>query len=245
VRENGTADSWDAERDPSPEQRAGSHQGPLVVYPIDRSTATPLTATCPTDVMRNTLGVGPCQYILACEGLAAQGDPTPNSVMGWVEKQFEQKKDKKAADDLKERLDQMTKHVADAQARIDRYAESAAQVRKALAGQPGADQFLPILDDLARFAAAGRSPAAVPAHTRELAGEVLALIGQENAIAPCRPLGEQLRAIGAVQDRALAKCRMMVRRLQAQGRTIAAGDPAKAKLAQEVERLAERILHNE
>jgi hypothetical protein len=240
VRENGVADSWDNERGPSPEQIAGTHRGPLIVYPIDRSSATPLTASCPTDVMRNTLGVGPCQYILACEGLGSQGDPTPNSVMNWVEKQFEQKKEKKAADDIKERLEQMAEHVAHARSRIDHYAEFAGQVRKRLR-QP-AHPLQSIVDDLDRFVAAGLTPAASPDRARQLASDVSALIGQQNVLATCRRLGEELRSIGAVQDSALAKCRMAVRRLRQQGRTIVASQSAEAGLAQEIQGLAEQTL---
>ena len=194
--------------------------------------------------MRNTLGVGPCQYILACEGLASQGDPTPNSVMGWVEKQFEQNKQRKAADDIQERLTQMTKHVADARSRIERYNQFAAQVTKTLAGKPGADQFRATLGDLERCAAAGLGPASAPDRARQLADKVAALIVAENDLAACQSLGQELRAIGAVQDRALATCRMMVRCLQAQGRTVAASQSSDASLAQEVRRLAEQMLQN-
>ena len=48
---------------------------PLVVYAMDRSRATPLTAFCPIDVLRSTLGVGPCQYILQTEGLRLRSQP--------------------------------------------------------------------------------------------------------------------------------------------------------------------------
>ena len=118
VRGDGVADSWDRESGPRPEQAAQPEAGVLLEYALDRSAATPLTVNLPTDVMRNTLGVGPCQYILACEGLGAQGDPTPNAVMTWVERQFEQKKEKKAAEDIQERLDVMVSHVAEAHARL-------------------------------------------------------------------------------------------------------------------------------
>jgi hypothetical protein len=241
-RENGMADSWDATLGPGPGQTEGNHEGPLLVYPIDRSPATPLTATCPTDVMRNTLGVGPCQYILACEGLGAQGDPTPNSVMNWAEKLFEQKKDKNAADDIKERLELMTQHIADARSKIQRYADFSAQVRLTLADRVAPYQV--ILDDLARVSAAGLTPASAPAHARELAAKVLALVGQAKPLSECQQLGQQLRAIGTVQDAALAKCRMGVRRLRAQARDIAAQQPASASLAEQVQRLAEQILKN-
>jgi hypothetical protein len=42
--------------------------GPVLIYPINRLTETPVDAYTAVDVMRNTLGVGPCQYILDVEG---------------------------------------------------------------------------------------------------------------------------------------------------------------------------------
>jgi hypothetical protein len=239
VREHHLADSWDLARGLG--QATGKHEGPLLIYPIDRSSATPLTVSCPTDVMRNTLGVGPCQYILACEGLAAQGDPTPNSVMNWVEKQFEQKKEKKAADEIKERLGLMTEHVAHARGRIQRYAEFSGEMRKLLAGKAELTAFLPMVDDLDRFAAAGLG--ASPDSARRMAAEVSTLIGKENALAACGRLGEQLRGLGAVQDGALARCRMAVRRLGKQAQTISAQNPDEAARVKEVRDLAEQFLN--
>ena len=43
-------------------------RGPVVVYPINRVEQTPLDVYTVVDVMRNTLGVGPCQHILDVEG---------------------------------------------------------------------------------------------------------------------------------------------------------------------------------
>ena len=79
----------------------------MVVYAMDRTRATPLTTFCPIDVLRNTLGVGPCQYILQTEGLATDANPTPDNVMTWIEKQFKRKKEKSAAGEIRELLDQM------------------------------------------------------------------------------------------------------------------------------------------
>lgn len=42
--------------------------GPTIIYPINQSADTPLSDFTVTDVVRNTLGVGPCQYILDLEG---------------------------------------------------------------------------------------------------------------------------------------------------------------------------------
>jgi len=242
VRENGVADSWDREAGPGPEQVGTRQAGFLVVYPLDRSAATPLTAICPTDVMRNTLGVGPCQYILAVEGMSAQGDPTPKNVMNWVEKQFELKKDKQAAADISQRLEQMTRHVGEARARIERYRQAAERLRQLLAGQPRAEPLRVILGDLDRFAAAGLAPTASPEQAKQLAAGVTALIGKDDALASCRRLGEQLRSLGAVQDATLARCRMAIRRLKQEARALAANQPEAASLGHQVQGLAEEIL---
>ena len=244
VRERNEADSWDAERGPAPEQSAGKHEGPLLNYLIDRTTATPLTATCPTDVMRNTFGVGPCQYILACEGLGSQGDPTPNSVMGWIEKQFQQKKQRKAAEDIKERLGHMTKHVEDARAKVRKYEEFALRIQTMLEGKTGVESLRSTAAELSRFAAAGLTAESAPERARQLAGEVVSLLGKDNAPAECQVLGEQLRSIGAIQDRALARCRMSVRRLRQEARIIAGEQLAAAASIHEVQLLAEQILQN-
>lgn len=242
VRQNGVADSWDMDRGPEPGQTAGKHQGPRIVYPMDRTPATPLTVSCPTDVMRNTLGVGPCQYILACEGMGAQGDPTPNSVMNWVEKQFAQKKERKVADDIAERLEQMAKHVAEARSRIGGYAAFASHVRKLLGDKPTSDPLRSMVDDLDRFVAPGLAPAASPERIKELAGKVSALIGKENALSECQRLGGEMRSIGAVQDGTLAKCRMAVRRLRQEGRTLGIDQTQDTALGNELRRLAEQML---
>jgi hypothetical protein len=42
--------------------------GPVLIYPITRLADTPLTSYTPVDIMRHTLGVGPCQHLLDVEG---------------------------------------------------------------------------------------------------------------------------------------------------------------------------------
>ncbi len=241
VRADALAHSWDLEKGPA--QEDPQNRGPVILYPLDRSPSTPLTATCTTDVMRNTLGVGPCQYILSCEGMAAQGDPTPNSVMGWVEKQFEQKKQKKAADEISERLEIMNHHVAEAHARIERYAEFASGARKALSD--GGQAFLPIVEGMQQLTAAGLASAASPARSRELANQVLALVSREDVLPECRRLGQELRALGTVQDSTLAKCRMSVRRLLAQARSLCAAQPQSTEDAKRIQGRAEQMLRNQ
>src|SRR5207248_7609761 len=46
--------------------------GPAVIYPLGRANATPLDAFTVVDIVRDTLGVGPCEYILDLEGQQGQ-----------------------------------------------------------------------------------------------------------------------------------------------------------------------------
>jgi len=54
-------------------------KGPIesvLVYPSDRKKETPLSTFTPVDIVRNTLGVGPCEYVLDREGLQGRSANT-------------------------------------------------------------------------------------------------------------------------------------------------------------------------
>ena len=207
VRDDGLAVSHDVEDAPVPRR----HAGPIVVYPLDRTRATPLTVICPIDVLRNALGVGPCQYVLAMEGMGTDAPATPAAVTQWVERQFKRRRARRKADEIRERLRQMTRHMAATQARIARYTAFAKQARALGAGLgPHAQALGRILDHLD-----GHMPKPVQAsHLNTMAAKIGKLIGQPNAHTAVATLCEQLRAIGTAQDRSLAHCRMAARRLK-------------------------------
>jgi hypothetical protein len=50
------------------EHKKVSFEGPAVIYPLTRLSDTPVEWYTPVDVVRNTLGVGPCQHLLDVEG---------------------------------------------------------------------------------------------------------------------------------------------------------------------------------
>lgn len=222
----------------------------LLVYALDRNRETPLATFCPVDVLRNTLGVGPCEYILQTEGLATETNPTPNNVMTWVEKQFGRNRQKKAADEIQDLLGQMVVHVGHTQARIERYGKFAQEV-DAVLGQrrldpPGLAQVAPlraIAAGVAQHAAAFSRRTPPPAQlTRQLADQVVGLIDRENSTAQCEQLGVELRAIGASGDRSLAQCRMACRWLQQSAAMLAEDTPAQAALAGEVQTRVRQLL---
>jgi hypothetical protein len=50
------------------ENKRATFDGPVLIYPITRLAETPVECYTPVDIVRATLGVGPCQYILDVEG---------------------------------------------------------------------------------------------------------------------------------------------------------------------------------
>jgi hypothetical protein len=60
-------------------------KGPMefvLVYPSDRNRETPLATFTPVDIVRNTLGVGPCEYVLDREGLQGRSANTGRRSFG-------------------------------------------------------------------------------------------------------------------------------------------------------------------
>jgi len=218
--------------------------GKYIIYPLDRTKATPLTEFTPVDILRNTLGVGPCQYILETEGLASADNPTPEQVMTWIEKQLKKKGGKDAADDVRERVKAMAELVGRTESRIKRYADFAAEMKQLLASDDSETglKLKATADALAQAAAAGLAATEPPGRVAKLADAVAGLIGKDTAAADLAAPAAEVRSIGAGQDRALAKSRMAVRWLRCQARRVAEEEPRHKGLAAAIEARADAVL---
>jgi hypothetical protein len=199
-----------------------------VIYPLERSRTTPVTAYCMRDIMKNTLGVGPCEYIVAAEGL---NDSTPHAVTEWVRKQFQKKKEKESADAIKERCQQMVEHVKHSQQRIAAYRALAARVVAGATGlaedRAAASGALRTLAQMLDAAAESRqSPDEIAADATKLADGIQALIGKADTQAELDRLVSKLQAIGDLQDRSLANCRVSAKWLIARTPPLAQQFPA-------------------
>lgn len=253
---DGTARSWhfgDADQKGAFVQGAklgGPGQSRLIVaYPIDRSRSTPLMVFCLVDVVRNALGVGPCQYVLDVEGVGLKDSPTPERVTRWVEKQLEKKKAKREADAIREQLGQMTLQAKRTESRIGEYGEFAREVRRLCTQQEQSEEnraaarkIAAVVDGMEAGVAAKRQGAPRPQIVENLAAQMGALVDKEDAAAECQALGAQIRAAGADQEYVLAKLRMGVRRLRQECRMIAVGDAKAGRFAAEIQQRAERML---
>ncbi|MCK4293315.1 MAG: hypothetical protein KAY65_08970 [Planctomycetes bacterium] len=231
------------------ESNTAGRAWPVIVYPIDRSRATPLRVFCPTDIMRNTLGVGPCEYILEKEGFGSEPHSTPDQVTRWVENLFKKKKEKQASAQIEERLEQMLEHIRLAQTRISQYGDFARRARKltdkAKSNKAVADalgRLLEMVDQMEQNIVIKSNSAKLPESAARLTDEIIALVGKDGAQADCLKLGSQIRAVGAAQDKALSKCRMAVRRIKQQCLMIAAREPQAGDFAGKVRELAEQML---
>ena len=234
----GFARSWDLAQGPTTRPKSDA---PTVIYPIDRTLATPITVYCPTDVLRNTLGVGPCEHILATEGLAGPTNPTPDNVMTWIQRQFRRRRGRPSAGEVRKRLAEMTTHTGRARARMLQYGELADAVlalckdSKATALSAPARQIRKIVTE--GLLACGRIEG-----VERLSAEVLALVDKPDAATRCKPLAEQLHAVGAAQNRTLSQCRLGACWLRQQCVATAEKDRKVSALAGKIRRRVERVL---
>jgi len=215
---------------------------------LDRTQATPLTIFTPVDIMRNTLGVGPCQYVLETEGLTSQDNPTPDLVMAWIEKSLKRKKSPDA-DEVKERLKAMAELAARVDARIKRYAQFAAEAKAMLASNDPdvlivAETLAPTVGAMERAAAAGLGPSPASERAARLAEPIVAAAGKGQITPEFERLAAEVRAIGVAQERALSSCRMTARWLKEQCAVVAERGLRPAETARNLGERIETVLRS-
>jgi len=231
------ATSWDLAQGPTSRPSSPKSGAPTVIYPIDRTLTTPLTVYCPTDVLRNTLGVGPCEHILASEGLSRPTNPTPGSVMTWIMRQFKRRRGRPSADEVRKRLSEMTTHIARARARMMQYRDLAGAVLTLCKDSKATALSTPAEQIRMTF-----SQCRIKDIELSLAAKVLTLVDKPDAAARCKPLAEQLLAIGNMQNRTLSQCRLATCWLRQQCAAAAKKDPKVSALAEKIRRRVERVL---
>ncbi len=149
----------------------------------------------------------------------------------------------------------MTEHIGHVEDRIARYGGFAQEVRGLCeaAGVSSGDGepkmrddvkngILRIVGDLERSTARFQLVRKTPEAAAGLARQVVELIGKDGAYVACRRLGDDLRAIGDVQDRTLAACRMAVRRLKQHCLAVVADNSEAARLARRVLERGDAVL---
>jgi hypothetical protein len=230
--------------------------GPVIVYPINRVKETPLDVYTVVDVMRSTLGVGPCEHILDLEGQKAEykGQATCACRDGLREI-YAKKQQKEKHDDVEKILADGLIFVKHIRSRITRYVDFGHKMHDYLEAQkktrPELSESLAELDKIvleidARVAARKakiQTPEYVAKMNEEFRKNVLDYEG-EDALERCKKYGEALVEIGDNQDELSAECRWVVKTLRQRAGLMLATDPKLAEVAGEIRAKTQEALRN-
>jgi hypothetical protein len=211
--------------------------GPAIVYPINRSRSTPVDKYTITDVVRHTLGVGPCQYILDLEGQKStfKGRPTCD-VRDRLNEIYAKGEHLTRQDDVRQALDDVLTFIRLIRGRIDAYGDFAREMENFLANAERAGAAPTAFIEATR-AICGKVNGAIerrrdgiktPAYATALVEEFRdTLVGYRGTDAEtrCKVFTERFVEIGDNQDELVAECRLAVKLLRQHAALALARDP--------------------
>jgi hypothetical protein len=230
--------------------------GPALIYPIGRVRETPLDVYTVTDVVRDTLGVGPCEYILDLEGQKARREgvatcPTRDlldDIYGTGQPTARRAEVEKALENVVifiKHIRSRIEHYIDVGHEVQAYLKEQKQAHPELA-QP-IDSLMSTAGEIdARFAARQRV-IKTPKEAEEMADKFRAtLLGYEgpDAVDKCKAITAAWVEIGGNQDNLVGECRLAVKVLHQRAGLIMAQDPRMAEISREVRRRCQEALKN-
>jgi hypothetical protein len=239
-----------------PLKKPAKFQGPAVLYPINRLSATPLTTFTFVDIMRATLGVGPCEYVLDVEGQKKQSEGIPTcATRTKLNDIYASRQQKQRRAEVEQALDDVLAFVRHIRSRIEAYVAFGHQMLAYLdqqkRAQPDLADFLAEIETLA-----GRIDAAVakrksaiqtPEYAAQLVDEfrtTLADYEGDDALGKCKKITNAIVQIGGNQDELVGECRVAVRILRQRAALAMAVDPRAALVAKEIRRRTQAMLRN-
>jgi len=231
-------------------------RGPAVVYPVNRVEATPLDAFTVIDLVRNTLGAGPCEYLLDLEGNKSEykGRATCSSRdnLKRIYTAGEQKAKHAEVEKILQDALIFVKHI---RGRITRYVDFGRKIREYLAEQKKAHPELrePIADlekiaeeiDI-RYKAREekmKTPDDVAKMNDDFRRDVMDYEGKD-ALDRCTKYAVALVVIGDNQDELSGECRWVVKALRQKAGLLMAADARMAPIAAEIRARTQDVLKN-
>jgi hypothetical protein len=231
-------------------------EGPALIYPINRLEETPLDAFTIVDVMRNTLGVGPCEYILDVEGQKKtfQGRPTCAS-RTILDDIYARKEQKQKRDEVLKTLDEVIAFVRHIRGRIEDYVafghEMNTWFEEQKKKQSDLAPFLSEMQGITRktddYVAKRKDAIKTPEYATQLFNDFrTTLVDYDGADAAtkCKKITAAFVQIGGSQDDLVGECRMVVKLLRQRAAMAMATDPRVAPVAREVRRRTQQMLRN-
>jgi len=234
--------------------------GPAVIYPLDRTQAapfrTPLESLTVVDLVRLTLGVGPCQYILDLEGQKrnSRGVATcyARDVINAIYKEGTQLQNRAV---IEEHLDAAVAFITNVRERIDEYVQFGRDLTAYLEEQKRrqpqhaefVDELLLVTGRLDQFFEAGRERIHTPAFAGQNADmfrdKLLTYTGPD-AYQQCGAQMGVFTSIGGAQDGLVASCRMIVKTLRQRSGLAMTENPDLKAIATEVRTRTQSMLRN-
>ncbi len=231
-------------------------EGPAIIYPLNRVAATPLDTFTVLDLVRNTLGVGPCEYILDVEGQASKyrGRATC-SVRDTLNPIYASKQQKQRHAEIERVLEDLMTFIRHIRGRIEGYVTFGHQTLAYLAAQkqahPELSEPLAELETLAHRiddrVTARKDKIKTPEHVAQMIKEfrqtVLNDDGNE-ALANCKRFTSGWVEIGGNQDELVGECRWAVKMIRQRAGLLMAFDPRLADVARELRERSQVVLRN-
>ena len=231
-------------------------RGPVVLYPANRVPETPLDSFTVLDVARNSLGAGPCQYILDLDNQksANKGHATcwTRDYLTPIYTKGEQKSNRKEID---KNLDEVLTFIKYIRSRITRYYDFMRQIHEYLAAQlkahPELKASVEALDKICqeadrRFAAREakiRTPDYVAQMNEDFRKNLLDYEGAD-ALDKCKAYTKALVEVGDNQDELAGELRWVVRALRQKAGLLLAADPKMAAIVLEIRGKTQEILRS-
>lgn len=231
-------------------------EGPAVVFPINRVRQTPLDRFTVVDLVRGTLGIGPCEYVLDLEGQGAtmKGRATC-ATRDALKAIYGARQQKSRHDEILTILGEVEVFVKYIRSRIDQYQAFAADTLTWLEQErtqhPEAAAFIDQMETLTKAIQRNyqqrreliKTPAYVLNLTDKFRKEVLDDNGAD-ALKHCRSITEAIVVVGGNQDELVGESRMAVKVLRQRAALALAADPQAAPLARELRRRTQQVLRN-
>ena len=239
-----------------PFTRRISFEGPAVIYPINRVKDTPLDQFTVVDLVRATLGVGPCEYILDVEGQGQSyvGRATCGT-RDLLDPIYADGRQKEETARIEQALVDVLAFVKHIRGRIEDYVDFGHELLEYLDEQkrahPELADFMAEMETSARaideYYGQRREKIKTPQYVADLTDrfrrELLNYEG-DNALGKCKQFTAAFVAVGGNQDELVGECRMAVKVIRQRSGLAMAVDPRTAEIAREIRRRTQEILRN-
>jgi len=229
-------------------------EGPAVMYPLHRMNDTPRETYTVMDVLRATLGLGPCEYLLDLEGQAttSRGRATCSTrdTLDTIYKKGTQRRHRAR---IEETLDEVMVFIRYIRTRIEAYVAFGHEMQAYLVEQkrahPELARHITELEALTRAIdarvrareATMQTPTAAAELVQQFRATLIHYEGRD-AFQKCKRITQALVKIGGSQDELVGECRWAVKALRQRAGLLLAVEPGLADVAREVRRRTHQML---